>query len=64
MIENVDKILSTLLGIIVCIYINNVVLKGLIVLGTVQSMYAESLKKENLGNQRDSEVGQVVYNTS
>lgn len=40
------KILGTLLGIIVCIYINNIVLKGLIVLGTVQSMYAEKVSKK------------------
>lgn len=48
MTENADKILGTLLGIIVCIYINNV-LRGLIVLGTVQRLYAEKvLKKKTL----------------
>jgi len=45
MTENLDKILGTLLGIIVSIYINNVVLRGLIVLGTIQSMYAEKCQK-------------------
>lgn len=49
MIESVDKILGTLPGVIVCIHINNDVLKGLIVPGTVQSMYAQKdSKKMNL----------------
>lgn len=45
-----------------CIYISNVVLKGLIVPGTVPSTCAEKrLKKDNFGNQINLEVEQVVY---
>lgn len=44
------------------IYISNVALKDLIIPVAVPSTCAEEgLKKDDFGNQTDSEVGQVVY---